>query len=135
LREDVRMFAPGRIRDLRETGVRCERPADFRIADFLDVGFRKVRGTGPVQECKLRFSPMAARYVRERAWHPTQKLHDQADGGLVVTLRVNHLVEVKRWALSWGADCEVLEPHALRSAIKDELRTILGRMDNACRRH
>jgi hypothetical protein len=79
-----------------------------RLANFLEPSFRKVRGTGPVQEVRLRFSPLAGRYVREKTWHATQRIDDQPDGGLVLTLRVNHLLEVKRWALSWGADCGVL---------------------------
>jgi len=124
LREDKRMFAPGRIREMRETGERFERPDDFRIAEFLDPSFRKVRGNGPLKEVRLRFSPMAARYVRERVWHPTQQLDDQPDGGVVLTLRVNHLVEVKRWALWWGADCEVLSPEELRKGITRELQTM-----------
>jgi len=131
LREDVRMFASGRIRELRETGERCERPDEFRITDFLDVSFRKVRGKGPLQEIRLRFSPVAARYVKERTWHSTQQLHDEPDGGLVLTLRVNHLVEVKRWALSWGADCEVLGPEELREEIAIELQSIMKRLSRA----
>jgi predicted DNA-binding transcriptional regulator YafY len=120
------MFAPGRIRELRETGERCRRPDDFRIADFLDVSFRRVRGQGPLQEVRLRFSPVAARYIRERIWHPTQQLHEQPDARLVLTLWVNHLVEVKRWALSWGADCEVLGPEELLTAVRAELERMMG---------
>ena len=123
------MFAPGRIRELRETGEHCDRPDDFHIANFLEPSFRKVRGTGPVQEVRLRFSPLAARYIRAKAWHPTQRLDNQPDGGLVLTLRVNHLVEVKRWALSWGADCEVLVPPELRAEIVAELRKMLATLD------
>jgi predicted DNA-binding transcriptional regulator YafY len=61
LREDIRFFSPGRIRALEETGERFERPADFRIADFLDATFRVVRGTGPPRQVRLRFAPEAAR--------------------------------------------------------------------------
>jgi len=127
LREDTRLFAPGRISELRETGERFERPADFCIEDFLAPRFRKVRGSGPAQEVRLRFSPLAARYIRERVWHPTQELHEEADGGLVLMLRVNHLVEVKRWALWWGAECEVLGPEELRSLMRQEIGRMLGK--------
>jgi predicted DNA-binding transcriptional regulator YafY len=44
LREDVRMFAPARIRSLRQTGERFERPIDFRIGDYLHASFRSKRG-------------------------------------------------------------------------------------------
>ena len=124
-REDVLMFAPGRIRELHETGNMFERPADFRINDYLDAGFRKLRGSGPPQTVRLQFTAQAARYVREKEWHPTQKVKEHADGSLTLTLRVNHLLEVKRWVLSFGTDCEVVVPKELRAEIAGEIRRML----------
>jgi predicted DNA-binding transcriptional regulator YafY len=63
----------------------------------------------------------AARYIRERVCHPTQQLRDLGGGRLEMTLRVNHLLEVKRWVMSFGPDCEVLEPEQLRSEVAAEL--------------
>jgi len=40
--------------------------------------------------------------------------------------RVNHLLEVRRWVLSFGAECEVLEPADLRSEIEAEARKLQG---------
>ncbi len=121
LREEIRMFAPARIRELHPTGEPIKRPADFRVSDYLDAGFRKVRGTGPAQVVRLRFATASARYVREKRWHPTQQLEEHADGSLMLSLAVTHLVEVRRWVLSFGADCEVLEPTELRDQIFDEV--------------
>jgi proteasome accessory factor B len=131
LREEVRMFSPARIRKARPTGRRTERPADFRIAEYLDVAFRAVRGAGPARAVRLRFRPAMARYIRERKWHATQKLAEEADGNLLLTLRVNHLLEVKRWALSFGADCEVLEPPELREELLSEAKRINQLYGNA----
>jgi predicted DNA-binding transcriptional regulator YafY len=121
LREDIRMFAPGRIRSLRETGEEFDRPASFRADEYLEAGFRVVRGTGKPQCIRLLFSPEVARYVRERQWHPTEKRREHKDGSLELTLSVNHLLEVKRWVLSHGSACEVLEPAELRELISNEL--------------
>jgi proteasome accessory factor B len=126
-REDVLMFAPPRIQDLRETGQTFERPADFSINDYLEVGFRKYRGQGPAMTVRLRFTPAVAHLVRERQWHKTQELHEAADGSLELTFRVNHLLEVKRLVLWFGADCEVMEPEQLRAEIAAEARKILER--------
>jgi predicted DNA-binding transcriptional regulator YafY len=126
-REEVLMFAPQRIRDLRETGESFERPADFRINEYLDVGFRTCRGNGRLQTVRLLFAPHAARYVRERQWHPTQKLREHADGSLMLTFRVNHLLEVKRWVLSFGNDCEVLTPKELSEQICREVGRMFAR--------
>ncbi len=122
LREDVRMFAPSRIRELSETGTLIERPPDFRITDYLDAGFRRMRGAGPAQTVRLRFAPAAARFVREKTWHVSQQIDEQRDGGLVLTMRVNHLAEVKRWVMSFGVECAVIEPPELREAIVEEAR-------------
>ncbi len=132
LREAVRMFSPARIHELRETGERFERPADFRISNYLDAGFRAIRGTGPPQVVRLRFGPAVACYIRERQWHTTQELTDQPDGGVLVTLRLTHTLEVKRWALSFGGDCEVLEPPELREEIQQELNRMAGVYGRGC---
>lgn len=135
LREDIRIFAPGRIRGLKETGMQFERPADFSIAAYLDGTFRAVRGIGPPRRVRLRFTPEAARYVRERQWHPSQQVQEQADGALVLTVMVNHLFEVKRWALSHGSSCEVLEPPELRKEVKADLASAAALYLNALRHH
>jgi predicted DNA-binding transcriptional regulator YafY len=129
-REEVLMFSPQRIRALRETGASFERPADFRINDYLDVGFRKVRGSGSAQTVRLRFAAQTARYVREKVWHPTQRLRENADGSLTLTFRVNHLLEVKRWVLSFGAECDVIAPVQLKEQILSEMKKMFGRMEN-----
>ncbi len=124
LREDIRMFVPGRIRKVKETGKTFERPTDFRIGDYLDHSFKAFRGAGKPQQVRLRFTPELARFIREKQWHHSQRLDDQTDGGVIVTLQVNHLLEIKRWAMSYGSDCEVLEPAELREEIRTELKRV-----------
>lgn len=125
LREEVRMFVPGRIQSLRETGERFERPADFRIEEYLDGSFRALRGDGRARRVRLRFTAEAARWVREKQWHPSQRLRPCKDGSLEVCFRLTHLEEVKRWVLSYGSSCEVLEPAELRQQVVEELRRML----------
>jgi predicted DNA-binding transcriptional regulator YafY len=70
-----------------------------------------------VHRVRLRFTGEAVKYVRERAWHASQVAEPDSCGGLIVGLELGHLREVERWALSWGADCEVLEPAELRGRV------------------
>jgi predicted DNA-binding transcriptional regulator YafY len=126
LREEVRMFVPPRIQSLRETGERFERPADFRIEEYLDGSFRALRGDGHAWRVRLRFTAKAARWVREKQRHPSQRLRSCKDGSLEVCFRLTHLEEVKRWVLSYGSSCEVLEPAELRQQVVEELRRILA---------
>jgi predicted DNA-binding transcriptional regulator YafY len=117
-RGDVRMFAPSRIRALSETGETFAAPDGFRVEQFLAGSFGVLRGeAGELHRVHLRFAGEAARYVRERAWHPSQVVEADDAAGLVVAFELTHLREVERWALSWGADCEVLGPAGLRDRV------------------
>jgi predicted DNA-binding transcriptional regulator YafY len=46
------------------------------------------------------------------------------EGDLIVSLEVGHLREVERFALSWGALCEVMEPPELRKRMAREFSRV-----------
>lgn len=69
----------------------------------------------------LRFRPDQAPYVRERLWHPSQKLTDLPDGGVELRFRAGGPFEIRRWTLSWGEAVEVMSPQELRKAVKQVL--------------
>lgn len=126
-RKTIRMFAPGRIRELTRTGETFTRPADFQIADFFDGTFKVVsESSRPVQKVRLRFASSAAKYVREKIWHPSQHLKSNPDGSVVLEMSLRSLIEVRRWVLSWGSECEVLEPAELKADIRREAAAILN---------
>uniref|UniRef100_A0A7C4QXF9 WYL domain-containing protein n=1 Tax=Schlesneria paludicola TaxID=360056 RepID=A0A7C4QXF9_9PLAN len=128
LRKARRMFVPARVRALEETGQTFTVPEDFRIGEFFDGTFRVIREEGqPLQKVRLRFAPTAAKYIREKIWHTSQVLHGERDGGVLLELALRSLVEVRRWILSWGSECEVLEPLSLRSDIAREAALIAAR--------
>jgi predicted DNA-binding transcriptional regulator YafY len=127
-RTQVRMFVPARIRGLQVTEDAFEPPADFRIEDYLARSFAVLRGgEGEAHRVRLRFTGPAARYVRERRWHPSQAVEETEDGALLMSLEVSHLREVERFVLSWLPDCEVLEPVALRQRLARTLGDSLTR--------
>ena len=64
-------------------------------------------------QVRIRFEREVAGYVRERCWHPTQLIDEHPDGSLTLSLTVNHLLELKRWVLSWGEMARVLSPPEL----------------------
>jgi predicted DNA-binding transcriptional regulator YafY len=118
LRGDVRMFAPGRIRSLEATDLTFDVSPGFRPADYLADTFAVMRGgEGEIHRVLLRFTGEAARYVREREWHPSQRLEEDSAAGLLLRIQVSHLREVEKWALAWGPGCEVLEPTELRDRV------------------
>jgi predicted DNA-binding transcriptional regulator YafY len=74
----------------------------------------------------LRFSPDQAPYIREREWHPTQRLRDLRDGRLELIFRAGGTFEITRWILGWGDAVEVVRPAALRRDVAALLRRAAG---------
>jgi predicted DNA-binding transcriptional regulator YafY len=65
----------------------------------------------------LRFRADQAPYVRERVWHPTQRIRELHDGRVELTLRIGGIFEATRWILGWGDAVEVLRPQKLRADV------------------
>ena len=74
----------------------------------------------------VRFSADQAPYVRERQWHPTQRLRELADGRVELTFRAGGMFEIMRWVLSWGDAAEVVRPPALRQEIASTFRSAVA---------
>jgi len=54
-------------------------------------------------------------------WHESQKFSKRPDGSLEMTFRVGGLDEIKRWVLSFGPECKVLEPERLEEMVRKDL--------------
>lgn len=130
-RRDRRTFAPGRIRELTETGETYTIPEDFRIAEVFDGSFKVVtEDHQPLTKVRLRFTGAASRYIPEKIWHVTQKLTVETDGCVLLELWLKSMIEIKKFALSWGSECEVLEPAELRADIHREALAMAERSTN-----
>lgn len=121
LRRDVRTFAVHRIRAVEATRNPFDRPTDFHLDGYLGSGFGRIPGKGKPRTVRLRFGPLAARYVREKEWHPEQKIVDLPDGSLRWSAPLRDLREVKAWALSWGSECVAEFPGDLVAEIRADL--------------
>ena len=125
-RQEVRMFSTVRIRGAEPTGQKFERPNDFDITKYLGNSFRAVRGDGDkTWNVRLRFGPDMSGRISEKVWHHTQTLEPRSDGSVIMNLQVSSLIEIRRWVLYWGADCQVLEPEELREKVRQAARAIL----------
>ncbi len=120
-RRQVLMFGISRIRDAEALSEEAQGAADFDAAAYLRSHFGAFVGEKQYN-VKIWFSPDAAPFIRERDWHPSQKIKENKDGSLVVSLRVSHLLGIRQWVLSWGGEAEVLTPKELRQDVKGELR-------------
>lgn len=114
-------FAIERLTDLELlSGVTFEPPAPGTLEDRAGTAFR-IYSQEPFRS-RFRFPPHMRPYVVERSWHPSQLLHSGEDGSVELTFFAGGDYDLKRWALSFGPDIEVLEPESLRRAVADELR-------------
>jgi len=121
VRKELRTFMLDRIAHVDITDDRFEVPSDFNMDEFTKDRFRVMDGD-PV-EVKIRFTKNLSQYVKERTWHPSQQIADEAGGGITLTMQVEGLAEVKSWVLSFGSHAEVLAPDVLRSDVAGELKS------------
>ena len=62
-----------------------------------------------------------ATYVRERVWHPSQRLRERRDGSLEMRLATSGRKELTRWILSWMPHVRVLAPRKLRERVRQRM--------------
>ncbi len=122
---------------LRSFSMDCVRDAEMRPADATDVPVADLdsalgRSYGifsgeEVAWAKLRFSPVAARWVAAEAWHPRQRSSVEADGSYVLEVPYSDDRELLRDILKFGPDVEVVAPDHLRARVKAALTDAAGR--------
>ena len=124
LREDIRIFALDRIKELEITDELFEMPEDFNIDDFMKSSFGVFHGE--LVNVKVWFAADIAEYISEKIWHETQKIAPQKDGSLIFEAEVAGTQEIKYWVLRWGAKARVLEPESLRNDIRLQAEAMLA---------
>ncbi|MGC8778736.1 MAG: helix-turn-helix transcriptional regulator, partial [Candidatus Caldatribacteriaceae bacterium] len=124
LRQEIRDFALDRIGKVVILPEGFTLPASFNPEEYLTSAFRMFRG----ETCRMviRFDAYQARWIRERVWHPTQKLQELPDKGVLFEVEANPQ-EIKRWVLGYGSHAEILEPPFLREEVKKEIEKMHAR--------
>ncbi len=116
--------AVDRFEAVKVTEERFEPPDHLSIDERVSNAFG-ISSEEPM-DVAVRFAKAQAPYIRERIWHPSQKLEELGDGRIVLRLRAGGFYEIRSWVLSFGAAAEVLEPEELREAVREEMRAALG---------
>jgi len=128
-RENWYLDAWCHMRDgLRSFSMDCVRDAEIRPAEAIDVPEEELdealgNGYGifsgrDVMWAKLRFSPVAARWVAAEAWHPKQRSSYDGEGRYLLEVPYSDDRELLRDILKHGPDVEVIEPQALREKVR-----------------
>lgn len=121
----IRTFALSRIQTATALDAFFTIPAGFNFKETTRSLFG-VQWSDREYHVRIRFSARAAPYIKERQYHPTQVLTEHEDRSLIMAFTTTHLLEVKRWVLSWGNMAKVLAPPELVDEIIDELRECMN---------
>ena len=118
---ELRTFAVDRIAQISLTEER------FEPLELPDDAFAHSLGVnqGTPERIEILFKPKIARYIRERVWHPSQQVAEEADGALRLTLHVVNDWALRSWILGFGGLATVVAPADLVSEIVREIEAAL----------
>ncbi len=76
---------------------------------------------------KVHITEPLAESLREIKWHPTQKIENSKEGGIILTAEVPNLYEVARWVMSGAPHIEVIAVEELKKIVKSFAEEILSK--------
>ena len=121
---DIRCFLPTRIESAETTGKIFERPSSFSLDNYLSSSFGVFKGDESYN-IRIKFSKTIAPFIKEKNWHPTQKIKALKNGEVELQMSLSHLTDIKRWILGWGSQAKVLSPDELAKMIQAEAKAII----------
>lgn len=116
LRNSVRTFAAARIQEATATGAVFAKPRGFKFEKEL-AGSLGIYSREGDFEVRIEVAPEIADYIREKQWHPSQRIEERDDGGLNLRLRLGNLHEIERWVLGWAGGAKAVAPPELVESI------------------
>lgn len=116
---DIRILALDRVKKLSITDDTFVYPKNFDPEKRLESTFDIT--VDDEKKYKIWFAQSQAKYIKERKWSSTQRIKNQKDGSIILTMTTSGMGDVMRWVLQYGSDAEVLEPEELRRAMIDDI--------------
>lgn len=106
-------------------------PGGFNPRALLEKSFRGFISIGPTKTVRVRVTGFMVRFVRDRVFHPKQKVKE-LDGGRTMEISFEAgsggpypFGNVVSWVLSMGPCAKALEPPELVERVKAEARELL----------
>jgi len=122
---ELRTYRLSRIRGAVLDEKNCVRPDDFDLAAYWETSTVEFRERLPRYYATFHVDPSVMRWVRYRGWRLEE---EQAEGDRVrIRLRFDAEEEGLQFALSFGADIEVMEPAELRDKVLAAARATVER--------
>ncbi len=130
LRDDIRTFALDKIRHVEPLDQSFGVRRNFDFEAYMSTCWKQY-SLGEPEEVTMRFSPEAAKDIKRKKWHPKQRISENPDGSIMLSVELAGYEEIIRWVLSWGRHAEIIGPDALKKIYNDEVR----QMARAGKRH
>lgn len=123
--DELRLFAVDAIRHAELLRQSSRSVAKKKLDQMMGSGFGIFGGKAKYR-ARLRFSPVAARWIADEIWHPEQEISWE-DDHLILDLPYAQSRELAMEVLRHGPDVEVLSPEGLRTEISTLLQQTLAR--------
>ncbi len=112
----VRHWKLDRFRKATALDAWFDKPADFDLEEHLGQSVGIFAASNPMNY-KIRISARAKPWVVEDPWHPQQQVKEEKDGGVLLTLRAAHDLEIIPRVLALAGEAEVISPLSCRRAM------------------
>ena len=119
--DQIRNFKIDRFLNVEMQDERFERPAEFDLKRHFADSFGIYREDGEPFLVRVRFERDAARYVSEKVWHESQRLENQSDGSVIMTVELSSTRSFMSWVLGFRSAATVLEPESFVQEIRGEI--------------
>ena len=116
--QKVKVFAVPRFKSVSMLDQAYEGKISTPDEVFLG-GMAIYNGTAP-EEVEIEFEPEVAHFVRERRWHPTQRITALENSRIRVQFELGHTPELTAWILGFGPAARVLKPASLIQELRDQ---------------
>jgi predicted DNA-binding transcriptional regulator YafY len=116
LREGIRSFALDGFRAAKLLPDKAKNVPESDLDEWLASTFGIFSGK-PMAWARLRFSPLAARWVAHEKWHSRQRSRLESDGSFILEVPVGDDRELVMDILKFGPECVVEEPRELREKV------------------
>jgi len=118
-RQAMRLFLVDRIEQIKLLDERFEVPEEFSADDLTGSAFGLV-DENPMA-VRVRFGAEVAHLIRERLWHPSQRLEVAEDGSVLLEFTAGGDTEILAWLYSYLPHVELLAPAGLREQFRQGL--------------
>jgi predicted DNA-binding transcriptional regulator YafY len=122
---EIRTFALARIFEPKIEDHYFDIPDSFKVEDYLSKGFGRMHGDKPVQ-VRLRITPPASAWIAGSKWHSSQKIKQNADASIILTMTCPITDTLVRWVLQLRGNVKVIAPRQLKTLVFQAAKDLAG---------